>query len=383
MGSLPHGGRLVERTASGEEKAKMIAAARRDGTLVLSRAALSDLMLLGTGAYSPLEGFMDAATYQSVVERMRLPSGLVWPLPVTLPVTAVEAARIREGAMVLLTTGDGRPAGILEPSGVFTIDKGHEAALVFGTDDPAHPGVARLFSGPEYRVGGSVRYFPDESAEKDSLLLTPRQTRALFASLGWQRIVAFQTRNPIHRAHEYIQKCALETVDGLLLHPLAGETKGDDLPIAVRLRSYEVLLERYFPKSRVVLSLFPAYMRYAGPREALFPALCRKNSGCTHFIVGRDHAGGGNYYGTYDAQRIFARFSEEELGITPLLFENAFYCRKCEQMASSKTCPHGEEEHVGLSGTTVRRMLHAGQAPPPELTRPEVAEVLIESLTRA
>lgn len=382
MSSQPHGGRLVDRSVAGQEKARMTQEFQGSRALTLSPAAVSDLMLLGTGVYSPLAGFMDEVTYRNVVERMRLPSGTVWSLPITLPIDEHEAEWVAHGKPVLLEDEEGQVVGVLEPSGVYRIQKEYEAVHVFGTADPDHPGVARLLAGPEYRVGGDIWYFaPEESDSK--LLRTPKQTRELFAALGWERIVAFQTRNPIHRAHEYIQKCALEIVDGLLLHPLVGETKGDDLPADVRLRSYTVLLERYFPQDRVVLSLFPAYMRYAGPREAIFHALCRKNYGCTHFIVGRDHAGVGNYYGTYDAQQIFSNFTAEELGITPLLFEHTFYCRRCDQMASAKTCPHGREEHVTLSGTKVRQMLREGEAPPPELTRPEVAQVLIESLSRA
>lgn len=383
MSSIPHGGRLVERSVAGKEKIQLLQACAGRPSLKVSAASLSDLKLLGTGVYSPLEGFMDEGTYRSVVERMRLPDGTVWSLPITLPVAQEEADGIKEGDAVLLTDEDGSPVGVLEPSGVFEVDTEYEAFHVFGTTDAEHPGVARLFAGPKCRVSGRVCYFEPEKGEDNPLMLTPRQTRNLFAALGWERIVAFQTRNPIHRAHEYIQKCALEIVDGLLLHPLVGETKGDDLPADVRLRSYTVLLERYFPQNRVLLSLFPAYMRYAGPREAIFHAICRKNYGCTHFIVGRDHAGVGNYYGTYDAQLIFSGFKEEEIGIIPLCFEHTFYCRQCAQMASRKTCPHGEEEHVTLSGTRVRQMLRAGEVPPPELTRPEVAQVLIESLSRA
>ncbi|HEY8417765.1 MAG TPA: sulfate adenylyltransferase [Limnochordales bacterium] len=376
----PHGGRLVNRVLAGEAREEWLERARGWTSLTVDERALCDLVCLATGVFSPLTGFMNRQDYWAVLEDMRLANGLVWSLPIVLPV-ADEAAGLREGQWVRLVDPAGRAVAVMRVEDRFLRDPAYEAACVFGTTDPAHPGVARLVEEPRLLVGGSVWLLnrPELAAGADEAVLDPQATRALFAERGWRRVVGFQTRNPIHRAHEYIIKCALEIVDGLLLHPLVGETKADDVPARVRMRSYRALLDGYFPSQRVLLAGFPAAMRYAGPREAVFHALCRKNYGCTHFIVGRDHAGVGSYYGTYDAHRIFERFAPEELGITPLFFEHAFYCRRCQAMATSRSCPHGRDAWVTLSGTRVREMLRRGEAPPPEFTRPEVAAVLMEA----
>ena len=382
--STPHGGALVDRVLQGDARQHAQQRAQTLLRIPLSPVNLSDLELIAIGAYSPLTGFMSQGDYVSVVREMRLTNGLVWSIPITLAVTDEVAAGIREGQEVALCEGE-RPLAIMTVTEKYGYDKQEEAGQVYRTTDEAHPGVARLYRQGDTLLGGSLWLFDRPSAmdtEFPDLRLTPAQARQAFAERGWRRVVGFQTRNPIHRAHEYIQKVAMEITDGLLLHPLVGETKSDDIPADVRIESYQALLREYYPANRVVLSVFPAAMRYAGPREAIFHAICRKNYGCTHFIVGRDHAGVGNYYGTYDAQRIFDEFKPEEIGLTPLFFEHTFYCRKCGAIVSAKTCPHGKEDWLILSGTQVRQMLERGESLPEEFTRPVVAQVLINGLRR-
>ncbi|MGH2526895.1 MAG: sulfate adenylyltransferase, partial [Actinomycetota bacterium] len=320
--------------------------------------------------------------YDSILDSMHLPNGLPWTIPVTLSLTDEEAKRIGGTEAVTLVPGEAaEPLAILEVIEVFEREREHEAQAVFGTEDLAHPGVKALNDAGDLCAAGELRVLRlPEHEDFRQYRLTPAETRAEFARRGWRTVVGFQTRNPIHRAHEYLQKCAMEIVDGLLVHPLVGATKGDDVPADVRMRCYEALIEGYYPKDRAMVTVFPAAMRYAGPKEAIWHAIARKNYGCTHFIVGRDHAGVGDYYGTYDAQRIFERFDPDELGITPLMFEHSFWCNRCEGMASPKTCPHGDEDRVSLSGTKVREMLRAGERPPPEFSRPDVADILIEAM---
>lgn len=379
----PHGGKLIDRTLRGVLREAAIERAAHLPCLTLNAVNASDLELIGNGAFSPLTGFLGESDYHSVVDEMYLHNGLPWTIPITLAVAYDEAMRLPIGQEVALYDAQGRLRGLLELAEKFTYNKTHEAQQVYRTIEAQHPGVARILAGGDVYLGGDVWAInPPDNPPFAEFRHTPTETRRMFAANGWRRIVGFQTRNPIHRAHEYIQKAALEIVDGLFLHPLVGETKADDIPADVRMRSYQSLLRDYYPPDRTLLGVYPAAMRYGGPREAIFHAIARKNYGCTHFIVGRDHAGVGNYYGTYDAQLIFDEFAPHEIGITPLFFEHTFYCRKCHAMASYKTCPHDPDHHLTLSGTKVREMLSRGELPPPEFSRPEVAQILIEAYRR-
>jgi sulfate adenylyltransferase len=363
-----HGGELVDRTGERPEDLSGLE------VITLTSRELSDLDMIASGALSPLEGFMAKEDYERVVEEMRLADGLPWALPVCLAVDEPP-----QGDRVALADAEGRPLAVLEVEETFAYDKEREAEQCFRTTDDAHPGVARLYAQKPLYLAGLVTVFERAQLAFPELARDPAETRAEFERRGWKRIVGFQTRNPIHRAHEYLTKTALETVDGLLIHPLVGETKSDDVPAATRVECYRVLVDNYYPQERVVVSAFPAAMRYAGPREAIWHAICRKNYGCSHFIVGRDHAGVGDYYGSYDAQLIFDEFEPHELDIEPMFFEHAAFCRVCGSMVSPKTCPHGGDDHVFLSGTKVREMLGRGELPPVEFSRPEVAEVLIKA----
>jgi sulfate adenylyltransferase len=368
----PHGGELIDRTVSGDEAAALAAEAKDLPRVRLTEKQTADLDMIASGALSPLTGFMGRADYETTVEEMHLANGLAWAIPVTLSVESADA-----GGRLALEGYEGDLLAVIDVEEVFQADRENEAQKVFRTTEEAHPGVAQIYAEGSTLVGGPVTAFKRPEPSFPALHMDPADTRAAFQERGWSRVVGFQTRNPVHRAHEYIQKCALETVDGLLLHPLVGKTKGDDVPAEVRVECYRVLLDKYYPADRTLLGAFPAAMRYAGPREAVWHAISRKNYGCSHFIVGRDHAGVGSYYGTYDAHHIFDEFEPHELDIEPMFFDHTFFCRTCGNMASNKTCPHSSDHHVFLSGTKVREMLSNGEIPPVEFTRPEVAEVLI------
>ncbi|MBD2123761.1 sulfate adenylyltransferase [Trichocoleus sp. FACHB-262] len=380
-GIAPHGGQLINRIVTPEQKQTFLDKAELLPRVQLDERATSDLELIAIGGFSPLTGFMEQADYINVVENMRLANGLPWSIPVTLSVTEPVAEPLKEGSLVRLDNSQGQFIGVLELTQKYQYDKAHEAINVYRTDDEKHPGVKVVYNQGPVNLAGPVWLLQRQSHPLfPQYQIDPAASRAMFKEKGWKTIVGFQTRNPIHRAHEYIQKCAMETVDGLFLHPLVGATKEDDIAADVRMRCYEIILEHYYPQDRVILAINPAAMRYAGPREAIFHALLRKNYGCTHFIVGRDHAGVGDYYGTYDAQHIFDEFELGELGITPMKFEHAFYCTRTQGMATTKTSPSSPAERIHLSGTKVREMLRRGELPPPEFSRPEVAAELARAM---
>ncbi len=377
----PHGGQLINCIANEAEKQEFLAQGDSLPRVQLDQRAVSDLEMIAIGGFSPLRGFMEQTDYELVVTDMHLENGIPWSIPVTLSVSEEEAEPLKEGGWVRLDDPQGRFIGVLELTQKYRYNKAHEAINVYRTDEEKHPGVAVIYQKGAINLAGPVWLLErDPHPLFPNYQIDPIQSRALFREKGWKSIVGFQTRNPIHRAHEYIQKCALEVVDGLFLHPLVGATKSDDIPADVRMRCYEIMVENYYPKDRVTLAIYPAAMRYAGPREAIFHALVRKNYGCTHFIVGRDHAGVSDYYGTYDAQVIFDEFDPEAIGITPMRFEHAFYCKRTKQMATTKTSPSTPEERLHLSGTKVRAMLREGQCPPEEFSRPEVAQELVKAM---
>ncbi len=379
----PHGGKLVNLYVNEAEQEQYREEVAQLPQVILDDKNISDLEMIASGAMSPLTGFMTQQDYRSVVDTMHLKSGIIWSLPITLAVKKDIIGKIEKSDEVCLLDHNQNLLAILKLEEIYQYDKKMEAEKVFRTNDTDHPGVNYVYQQGEYYIGGPIKMLRRPAHDNFvKYRLEPAETRQVFQDKGWETVVAFQTRNPIHRAHEYLQKCALEMVDGLLIHPLVGRTKSDDISAEVRMKSYETLLEKYYPKNRVMLTVFPAAMRYGGPREAIFHAMVRKNYGCTHIIIGRDHAGVGSYYGSYDAQHIFKEFSKDELDITPLYFEHAFYCKDCGNMASSKTCPHGSDSHVFLSGTKVREMLSHGKLPPKEFTRPEVAQLLMDAIKK-
>ncbi|MBD1373620.1 sulfate adenylyltransferase [Hazenella sp. IB182357] len=377
----PHGGQLVNRVLEGEERLNWLERAKHYPTITANAVLQSDLLCIATGVYSPLKGFINQQDYASVCQHMRLQNGMIWSIPITMAVSEAQLETIKRHDYMTIKDQGSTILAVVQVEHIYRVDRLKEAEMVYGTTEERHPGVKRLYQTSPWCLSGDVRLLNrPQFGDFSECYHDPIMTRAHFQERGWKKVVGFQTRNPIHRAHEYIQKAALETVDALFLNPLIGETKTDDIPVEVRMKSYQTILERYYPQERVYFSAFPAAMRYAGPREAVIHAISRQNYGCTHFIVGRDHAGVGDYYGTYEGQHIFDQFSSQELEITLMFFEHSFYCKRCEGMASFKTCPHDTDAHVVLSGTKVREMLRAGKKPPSTFSRPEVVDILIEGM---
>ncbi len=382
----PHGGILINQELKGEAREEALKKASRMKQLVLTEREISDVEMIGVGALSPLTGFMTHDDYEAVVTKKHLANGLPWTLPITKQISKSEKSSLKINEEAAFVTASGRVLAIMKVEEIFPHDKKKQAREVYGTDDVNHPGVAAIEQMGDFFAAGRIQLVNrPEYMNFLEYRLDPVRTREIFYKKNWRRIVAFQTRNPIHRAHEYLTKCALEMVDGLLIHPLVGQTKGDDIPADVRMKCYEVLIEKYYAKNHAMLSVFPAAMRYAGPREAIFHAIVRKNYGCTHFIVGRDHAGvsrpdGKPYYGSFDAHHIFNEFDPAKIDITPLFFDFTFYCKTCGEMASTKTCPHDPSHHLALSGSKVREMLRKGELPPAEFSRPEVVRILIDAM---
>ncbi len=377
----PHGGQLKPLLLTNEERVSELKKAQSLMKVRMTSRETSDLIMMGIGAFSPLDGFMHQQDYINVVENMHLVNNTLWPIPITLAVEKAIAESIKINDEIALVDNEtDEMMGIMKVEEQFRYDKKLEATKVFRTDDENHPGVAKIYAQPEFYLAGPVKVlsegeYPDRFGE---YYARPEETRAIFAHIGWKKVAGFQTRNPIHRSHEYVTKIALEVSDGVLIHPLVGKLKDDDIPADTRMKCYEVLLENYYPKDRVVCKVYPMEMRYGGPREAVLHAIFRQNFGCSHLIVGRDHAGVGNYYGPFDAQKIFEEIDDHELAIKPLNIDWTFWCYKCEGMASMKTCPHQKEDRLLISGTKLRQMLANGERPAKEFSRPEVIDILME-----
>ncbi len=377
----PHRGKLRPLLVKGKQSEEYKKKAETLTEVRLSSRETSDLIMMAIGAFSPLYGFMKEQDYKEVMDNMHLSDGTLWPIPITLSVTKQQADHITLGEEIALIDDESSNLmGLMKVEDKYSYDKEYEAKQVFFTKDEAHPGVKKVFQQHEVLLGGPVKALSEGPYPElyGSYYARPAETREIFLKKGWSTISAFQTRNPIHRSHEYCTKIALELTDGILIHPLVGKLKADDIPADIRMKCYEVLLKNYYPKERVVLKVYPMEMRYGGPREALLHAIFRQNYGCTHLIIGRDHAGVGNYYGPFDAQKIFTQIKPGELKIQPLNIDWTFWCHKCDGMASMKTCSHDKKYRVLISGTKVREMLSKGQMPPKEFTRPEVAQILID-----
>ncbi len=376
MTSRPHGGRLINRVVSGRRRELLLEEAKELTKITLNRDWATDLVNIAGGVFSPLEGFMVQEELMGVLYDMRLPSDLPWTIPIVLDVSPEEISGVEEGDDVALVSESGLILGLLHVEEIYGYDKKEFAERVFKTRDANHPGVARTYAMKELLVGGKIDLLNEPENKFYKYTLYPAETRVLFREKGWRTIVGFQTRNAPHLGHEYIQKTALAFVDGLFINPLIGKKKKGDFKDEVILAAYEALIKNYYPKNSVVMAILRTWMRYAGPREAIFHAIIRKNFGCTHFIVGRDHAGVGNYYGPYEAQEIFSEFPD--LGITPLFFREFFYCKKCGGIVNERICPHSQEYRIVFSGTKIREMLMRGERPPDYMMRPEVADVILK-----
>ncbi len=371
----PHGGQLVNRLAGASRKDEILSRANELVSAVLDSDLVSDLENIATGVYSPLTGFLNRADFLSVLNQMRLSNDLPWTIPVVIDVDRELARRIKPGQLVLLKTEEMKPVGVLTVEDKYEYDREEFSKKVYGTTDPGHPGVSRVLGMKEVLLGGPVELLELESTPYDRYRLSPKETRILFREKGWKTVVGFQTRNTPHLGHEYVQKAALTFTDGLFINPVIGRKKKGDFRDEVILASYEELIRHYYLRERAVMAILKMEMRYAGPREAIHHAIIRKNFGCTHIIIGRDHAGVGNYYHPYAAQEIFEEFPD--LGIVPLFFKSFFFCKKCGSIENEKTCPHDTSSHVQFSGTKIRDLLVKGQIPPPELMRPEVAKIIL------
>jgi sulfate adenylyltransferase len=371
----PHGNKLVNRVLHGKERKRALQTAATLEKVEISEAAARDVENIAKGVFSPLEGFMSRDEFETVLHLMRLPSDLAWTMPIVLDVPKAKAEKLREDRDVALYF-DHEPLAIMHLEEKYRFNKNELARRIFGTLDLAHPGVEMITKMSNLLLGGEVDLINEPPGLYDQYKLAPVETRILFQERGWRTVVGFQTRNPPHLGHEYVQKTALAFVDGVFINPVIGKKKRGDFQDDVILDAYNTLMKNYYLKDSIVMSILPFEMRYAGPREAIFHAIVRKNFGCTHFIVGRDHAGVGNFYGPYDAQRIFDDFPD--LGITPLFFKSFFYCKRCGGVTNEKACPHGADAHVSFSGTKIREALSTGHIPPKELMRPEVANLIVK-----
>jgi sulfate adenylyltransferase len=371
----PHGGKLVERVLRGRDKDEALARAGTLPSLTINAELVSDVENIATGVYSPLEGFMGSADFRSVLNGMRLRNDLPWTIPIVLDVDRGTAGGLKAGQEILLRAEDSRAVALLRLEETYGFDKVETAEKVFGTSDPAHPGVAKVMAMKDVLLAGPVDLIEVAPTPFDRWKLSPKETRVLFREKGWRTVVGFQTRNTPHIGHEYVQKAALTFTDGIFINPVIGKKKKGDFKDEVILASYEELIRHYYLKERSVMAILQMEMRYAGPREAIHHAVIRKNFGCTHIIIGRDHAGVGSYYHPFAAQDIFEDFPD--LGIAPLFFRSFYYCKRCGSVVNEKICPHPPSEQIQYSGTKIRDMLVRGEIPPAELMRPEVAKVIM------